>query len=156
MRDWRRIRRRNIAVAAQIQEMAIGVQQSVVTVDQNAERNAVEKSWREQLLLRRLGCIKRLFAYRVRCWFVRGVARFLVLTLAFAAAVLVRFLALILALILPCFLAQLFAWFLAWRFAELWVVLLIERLAQNLPQLVLAQGPVLARGQFLGHGFGGY
>ena len=85
-----RLYRRNIAVAAQIQEMAIDVQQSVVTVDQNAERNAVEKSWREQLLRRRLGCIKRLFAYRVRCWFVRGVARFLVLTLAFAAAVFVR------------------------------------------------------------------
>src|SRR6202007_2183543 len=77
-----RFDRRHIAVAAQIQKMPIGVQQSVVTVDQNAERNTVEESRGKTLLRHRPDSIKLLFARRVMRRFARGLARFSVLLFA--------------------------------------------------------------------------
>src|SRR6516225_769902 len=127
-----------------------------MTVDQNAEWNAVEESRREQLLRLRPGRLKRRFA--------RGLARFLVLFfalfLAFGAAFFVRLcfgrFGQVFVRILLRFLVLLLARFLSRFFAELRIVLLIKRLAQNLPQFVLAQGLVLAHGQFFRHRFGGY
>jgi hypothetical protein len=44
-----RLNRRHIAVAAQIEKLPIGVNEPVMAVDQNAERNAIEESRLEQL-----------------------------------------------------------------------------------------------------------
>src|SRR5262249_14530505 len=66
-----RLNSRHVAIAAQIQEIPIGVERSIVTIDQDAQRNAMKESRREQLC-RRPGCIKGLFGYRVMCRFARG------------------------------------------------------------------------------------
>src|SRR5690349_20557635 len=110
-----------------------------MTVDQNAERNAIEERQRDQWLDRGLNrgnleCTLRLCCGR------RGVSRDFALVMTWIATVILSF-----------FVAGSFIRFGGRFCGRIFVVLLIEGLAENLTQLVLAQGLLLGSGLGCGH-----